>query len=72
MTGTDASRAMGSKMLNDSKKIKILLIAAVIVLAILGTTIKGLVKQNTKKPSRSQAVVYQVPDPKYPSPSLLG
>ncbi len=63
---------MGSDMLNDSKKIKILLIVAVIVLAILGTTVKGLVTQNTKKPSKGQAVVYQIPEQEYPPSPLLG
>lgn len=51
---------------------EILDIIAVIVLAILGTTVKGLVTQNTKKPSKGQAVVYQIPEQEYPPSPLLG
>ena len=51
---------------------EILDIIAVIVLAILGTTVKGLVTQNTGKPSRGQAVVYQIPGQEYPTSPLLG
>ncbi len=59
-------------MLNDSKQIKILLIVAVIVLAILGSTVKGLVKQGFKRSTKAQAVVHQIPEPELPDFPLFG
>jgi hypothetical protein len=63
---------MVTDMLNDSKKTKILLIVAVIVLAVLGTTVKGLGKQSTDKPSKREAVVYQMEEMEHPPSPLLG
>lgn len=59
-------------MLHDSKKTKILLIVALIILAILATTTKTLIKQKFKGPSNSQAAVYQIPALHYPSSALIG
>ncbi|MDX9916375.1 MAG: hypothetical protein RBS49_10880 [Sphaerochaeta sp.] len=59
-------------MLNDSKQIKILLIVAVIVLAILGSTVKGLIKQGFKRTQRAQARVYQIPEVELPDFPLFG
>lgn len=63
---------MVTDMLNDSKKTKILLIVAVIVLALLGTAVKGLGTQNTGKPSKREAVVYQMEEMEHPPSPLLG
>ena len=59
-------------MLNDSKKIKILLIVAVIVLAILGGTVKGFFKQDFKRSTKAQAVVHQISAPELPDFPLFG
>jgi flagellar basal body-associated protein FliL len=59
-------------MLNDSKRTKILLIVAVIVLAILGGTVKGFFKQDSKKSTKAQAVVQQIPEPELPDFPLFG
>lgn len=59
-------------MLNDSKRTKILLIVAVIVLAILGGTVKGFFKQGFKRSTKAQAVVQQIPEPELPDFPLFG
>jgi hypothetical protein len=59
-------------MLNDSKQIKILLIVAVIVLAILGSTVKGLIKQGFTRIQKVQARVYQIPEMELPDFLLFG
>ena len=59
-------------MLNDSKQIKILLIVAVIVLAILGSTVKGPIKQGFMRIQKAQARVYQIPEMELPDFPLVG